>query len=247
MRADLIDAVGTVEWGEAQLPLFAKRFHTWWATNVQLAPMDLNPPFGNMSAIVSAKEDLPAVFHAELGAIIGSFRSSLDLLAATIAKRNGIVPSHDTHFPVFRSWQDMIDPLTGLEAKKWLSSADILIIKSLDPYEGGNEALWALHQLDILRKHEKLIACTVHPRLDYVIGKGISFPGSMTNIPVYDLKDKPVLFVYPRNAPKPEAQYSIDIVFDEVSIPVVHRKPVFQCLATFKNSVSDIIGRFDDP
>jgi hypothetical protein len=247
MRADLSNAIGAVEWGESQLPILSNRLLAWEATNVELVAADLNPPFGNISAIASAKEDLPPVFHAELGAIIGSFRSALDLLGAALAVRNGISPSRDTHFPVFRSLQDMIDPLDGIQRKKWLSAAEVSIIKSLCPYEGGNEAIWSLHQLDILRKHERLITCMVYPRLDYVVGQRIGFPDGMLNIPTHNLKDKPVLFVYSRDAPKPEAQLSIQIVFDEIGIGAVHRKPVFPVLVELQDFVRETILRFDAP
>jgi hypothetical protein len=245
MRTDLSDAIGAVEWGEAQLPILSSRFGVWQTRNVQLVSVDQNPPAGKIAAVARAKEELPAIFHAELGAIIGSFRSALDLLGAALAARNGVSPSRDTHFPIFPSAQDMIDPLHGIERKKWLSTAEISIIKSLHPYEGGNDLLWSLHQLDILRKHERLIACTVHPSLDFVVGKGIGFPDGMRGIPVYDLKDEPVLFVYPRDAPKPEAQLSANVVFDEVSIGIVHRKPVFPALVKLQDFVRDIIALFD--
>lgn len=246
MRADLSDAIGAIDWGEAQLPVLIDRFHAWWADNVQLTPVDLNPPTGKMVAVIHAKEELPPIFHAEIGAIIGSFRSSLDLLGAALAARNGVSPSRETHFPVYVSCQEMVDPLYGIERKKWLSATEIAVIKALQPYEGGNETLWALHQLDILRKHERLITSAVNPRLDYVIGKGIVFPNGMCP-PVYDLKDKPALFEYPRDASKPEAQYSLPVTFDEIGLSVVNRKEVFPVLRHFGEFARQIVGLFDIP
>jgi hypothetical protein len=242
---NLFDAIGAVEWGESQLPVLANRFHIWQAINVQLIRKDPNPPIGNLAAEAIQKEDLPSIFNAEIGAIIGSFRSSLDLLAAAIATGNGITPSRDTHFPIFGSHQDMIDPFYGIEGKKWLSPAEMLIIKSRHPYEGGNDALWVLHQLDILRKHERLIRCTVYPHLDYVVGDGIIFPDGMRSIPLRNLKDKPVLFEYPRDAPQPKAQLSTEIVFDEINVSGIRSHPVFPTLVYLKDFVREIIGRFD--
>lgn len=52
----------------------------------------------------------------------------------------------------------MIDPLAGIEGKRWLSKRERATIKSLKPYPGGDDAIWPLHRLDILRKHHRLIA-----------------------------------------------------------------------------------------
>ena len=52
----------------------------------------------------------------------------------------------------------MIDPLHGIEGKKWLTPTERAAIKALKPYQGGDHTLWPLHQLDILRKHERLIS-----------------------------------------------------------------------------------------
>jgi hypothetical protein len=243
MPINISDAIGAVEWGESQLPIFGNRFAVWKATNVYYSAEETDPPSNRLAAVASAKKaELPATFHAELGAIIGSFRSALDLLAAAIAASNGRKPSSATHFPVFRSHQDMIDPLEGIEGKKWLSADERSIIKSLCPYDGGNEVLWALHQLDILRKHEKLVTTAIYPRADYVVGQDIRFPDRCLR----NLKDRPVIFTYPRNISQPEAQFSTEIVFDEIGLQCVNRKPVFPALNEFQKFVTNTINRFDE-
>ena len=246
MRADLSDAYAAIEWGESQFPVIAGRFRDWEAANVQLVPVDLNPPMRKMAAVARAKEPLPGVFHAEIGSIIGSFRSALDLLGAAMAARNGKAPSRDTHFPIFRSQQDMIDPLEGIEGKKWLSAAERKIIKSLLPYDGGDDLLWSLHQLDILRKHERLVTCVVNPQIVYAAGRGMVFPSRSIHDP-FDLKDEPVLFEFPGDAPQPDAQLSVQVTFNEIGFSAVYRQPLLPTLVDFANLVRQIIGLFDRP
>lgn len=118
MRADLLDALAAVDWGISQFPILAARLRAWSETDIDTVVVDLNPLTGRKALVAREKAPLPPIIHAEVGAIIGSFRSSLDLLAASLAKRNGVLPSQDTHFPIFRSVHDFIDPLNGLEAKK---------------------------------------------------------------------------------------------------------------------------------
>ncbi len=64
---------------------------------------------------------------------------------------------------MFRSDLHMLDPKCGLESIKWLTKDQRAIIKSLEPYPGGNDALRTLHQLDIMRKHRRLLNVTISP------------------------------------------------------------------------------------
>lgn len=244
MQPDLSGAIGAVEWGESQLPILSSRLRAWEAENVQLTAVDLNPPCGKMVAVASAKAPPSPILQAEVGAIIGSFRSALDLLCAALAARNGTSPSPDTHFPIFRSHQEMIDPKDGVEGKKWLSTTEIRLIKSLHPYEGGNNLLWALHRLDILRKHERLIACSDIPRIDYAFGRDLTFPTrALDDVP--SLKDKPQMFEFPRDRAKPDAQMSVQVTFDEIGLTAVYRRPVIETLDDFARLAHTIIERFD--
>ena len=100
---------------------------------------------------------LAPILNAELGVIVNSTRAALDILAASLAQRNDKKPDAGTHFPIFASEQCMIDPLHGIEGKKWLIKAERATIKALKPYEGGDHTIWPLHHLDVVRKHERLI------------------------------------------------------------------------------------------
>ncbi len=245
MGDDLADARGAVEWGKTQIPVLSRRFGAWQAANVQYVAKETDPPSDVLAAVARAKEDLPPIFHAELGAIIGSCRSALDLLGAALAARNSRSPSSKTYFPIFHSEQDMLDPMHGIQGKKWLSRAEAAIISSLCPYAGGNDTLWGLHQLDILRKHKRLVATAIYPRIDYVLGQRVGFPDGMAQVALRNLKDEPVLFTYPRHGLRPKAQFSCDIVFDETGLQCVHLKPVFPILNKFIEFVTDVIDGFD--
>lgn len=246
MRDDLLDARAAIEWGESQLPILAGRFREWEASNFQWVPVDLNPPHGKMAAVADAKSPLPAIFHAEIGAIIGSFRSALDLSCAALALRSGVRPSTDTHFPFYISHQESLDPKYGIEGKRWLSTRDKKIIKSLCPYEGGNGLLWSLHQLDILRKHERLITTLVNPRINLIRGKGNTAPEyRLDDMP--GLENKPVMFEYPRSEPKPDCYFSRLITFNEISLPAIYRRPFLEVLDEFGKLVAGVVDMFDIP
>ena len=240
MQGDLSDSRAAIAWGESQLPILAGRIRSWEADGLKVVPIDPNPQSDKKLAIVRIEQPLPDIIHAEVGVIIGSFRSSLDLLGATLALRRGIIPNREHHFPIFRSLYDFIDPLDGIENKKWLSPTDIKIIKALRPYNGGNDLLWSLHQLDILRKHERLIAAIFSIHSFAVFGRGIQFHIRDFS----DLKDETVLFEFPRNEPQPKVQLSIEIIFDEVGLSV-YREPLLVTLVDFAHMATGIVDSFD--
>jgi hypothetical protein len=155
MRDDLTDAIASVDCGEAQFPVFQAHIREWiYRVQTIWKYSDYDPT--KKLAIVRMKP-IGAIINAELGMIINAFRTALDILAASLARRNGVRPTEDTHFPIFHSLHDFLDPKDGIESKKWLSASDIKTIKALDPYNGGHEFLYAIHKLDIVRKHERLI------------------------------------------------------------------------------------------
>lgn len=157
MRADLLDAQASVDWAETQIPLLQEGFVAWQRRNPYSVVQEPHPD-GNGDAMVVYDQPFPLEINAWVGAIIGSMRSSLDLLAAALAVRSRVKPSTDTHFPIYRSDHDFIDPLGGIESKKWLGQREMAAVKSFKPYHGGDTVLWPLHRLDIARKHERLIS-----------------------------------------------------------------------------------------
>jgi hypothetical protein len=107
---------------------------------------------------------VPRIVSAETGAIIHSIRSSLDLLACTLAARNGYAASKRTYFPIWKTKADFDDPKSPvLEKIKRLSKTDQAVIKNLRPYPGGNDLLCALHDLDIAQKHRRLLNTFADP------------------------------------------------------------------------------------
>jgi hypothetical protein len=237
MGNDLLDAKAAIDWGESQFPILSARTRAWEAS-IEKIISDPYPKSGNKIVIARAKEPLPAIINAEVGAIIGTFRSSLDLLAATLARRSSVTPNANTHFPIFRCIYDFIDPKDGLECKKWLSASDIKIIKSYSPYDGGNNLLWALHQLDILRKHERLIAAIANPRIPYVFGRGVTLHEPTP------LEYETILLEFPRDAHEPEIGFTTDIIFNEPRL-CIDRSPLLPTLSNFSSLVREIVDRFD--
>jgi len=73
-----------------------------------------------------------AIINAEIGSIINSIRTSLDLLASVLAAQNGYPGSRKTYFPICKSLADFQNTKSGGMAKiKRLSAADQATIACL--------------------------------------------------------------------------------------------------------------------
>jgi hypothetical protein len=249
MRDDLLDAQSAVDWAVTQIPLFEDAFRGWCHDHpYELRFEPYSDPSGKLA--VAYFDPLPRTFNAWVGAIVNSLRSSLDLLAATLARRNGVKPNKKTHFPIFSSDQCMIDPLEGIEGKKWLSHSERAIIKSLKPYRGGDDTIWPLHYLDIHRKHERLIRASIDPRFRLEFGSAASGRGSymhsgMTGVERFD--DKTVLGSVPLFAlslTDRHTDLAMQITFNEIAAGLAGHE-VVATLLRFANCAADIIALFD--
>jgi len=240
MRDDLLGAQAAVDWAESQIPLLQEGFVAWQRRNPY--PVVEEPhPDGLGNAAVVYDQPFPLEINAWVGAIIGSIRSSLDLVTAALAARHGKNPSTDTHFPIYRSLHDFIDPLTGIESKKWLSERERAAIKSFKPYNGGDDVLWPLHRLDIARKHERLVNASPDVSGYMMIGRHIAIGGAKA---IERLENKTVL----RRLQPGERLYAaqgntllaVFITFNEAAVGLVDEE-VATTLRRFAARVREII------
>lgn len=94
-----------------------------------------------------------------LGAIAGdavhNLRSALDLLVWQLVTVNGGSPGDHTAFPVGRSKQGFETALPG--CVKGSAPSVHALLQQLQPYKGGNDAIWRIHRIDVVDKHHVLI------------------------------------------------------------------------------------------
>jgi hypothetical protein len=94
---------------------------------------------------------------ATAGDVVQNLRSALDHLAYQLAKVGNpeIEPSHYLSFPVCRSAE--IYEKTKDQKLAGVRKEAIAAIDALKPYKGGNEKLWALHNLNNTDKHRLIL------------------------------------------------------------------------------------------
>jgi hypothetical protein len=87
MRDDLLDAQACIDWTRGQFPALGERLHSWLKLNVVVEVEDAGPS----NVIVAVQRDeLPRSLNVEIGAHLNTIRSSLDILASTLAARYSI-------------------------------------------------------------------------------------------------------------------------------------------------------------
>jgi hypothetical protein len=214
MRPDLQDAKAAIDWAVSQLPSLQQRINAWVTDKPYAVRIDTDTEPGKKLYRLADIKPFDPLINAEAGAIIHSIRSSLDLLACTLAARNGFPNDKRTYFPIWKSQTDFLtnaDP-RPLEKIQRLSQIDQNVIKDLRPYPGGNNLLVALHNLDLTRKHRRLLDI-------YAFGRGIGFVGfqggTITRHRWEGFKEEAVLISTPADATDGEVTLGLNIAFDE--------------------------------
>lgn len=99
------------------------------------------------------KGSVPIPLRSKVGCVVNDLRSILDNLAIVLAERHHGA-NDSTYFPISAS--QCVFGKDGMQKIKALSPADQKTIIDLGPYPEKNPTLFALHRLDISRKHGRL-------------------------------------------------------------------------------------------
>ena len=146
----------------------------------------------------------------DFGLIVGdathNLRSALDLLAVEVVRRNG-GNTKSVYFPFADSADNLESMITRRNFHR-ASPADQALLRSLQPYTGGNQLLRSLHDLDIQDKHQSLI-----PHASVVTSPNVSVKMDATGNPVGFSEGRLELEVDPHEAPKVKFTFPEDSVF----------------------------------
>ena len=243
MRADLLEAQANVDWAFSQLLPFNERLEAWLSANVVIEIRDVPPPATHNPIVALEKELLPIAFSVEAGAYINAIRSSLDILAMTLVKRLHLaIPENQVYFPIADSEQ-AFSKKGGAPLLQKLPAEARAQLLSLKPYRGGNAALWALHHLDIVRKHRRLLDVQIRPI-------HLSMEGSLKPSDFEPLHGEPfqvgaetVLGLLRKGVPGPAMQSRFYVAINEPG--TIQRKPVLATLIYLAEAANSAIKLFD--
>jgi hypothetical protein len=201
---------------------------------------------GQDFAVAVRRAPFPREIAAGVGGVINSCRSALDLVAASLAVRNGVKPSPKTHFPIRKREVDFFSLMDDIEREGWLTKSEITKIKLLKPYKGGDDAIWPMHALDIFRKHERLLSASGEISGFHMLGPARVRVGGQ-NV-VKRLDDKTILCEmapgYVSQITEGNSLFVVDILLNEAAIGLAD-EPARPALSRFMRRVREIISDFD--
>jgi hypothetical protein len=244
MRDDLLHAQASVDWAVSQLPAFKERLDGWIDNNINVIIRDhpSSTEYDNVVAVY--KCPFPLEFHVEAGAYINAIRSSLDILAATLANRHCQNLIDQAYFPIAKTRELFVNgQYKGREFLQALPDRERSIIEALEPYGSGNAILYGLHNLDIVRKHARLLNVSIQPeRL------------SVTGIKMRDFRpdmiewrqsgnEETTLGLITKRIPQPKFKLTPLVSFNEAQY--LQHRDIIATLREFASVANSIINRFD--
>lgn len=102
-------------------------------------------------------QEFPREIPLVIGDVVHNLRSSLDLMTSEIVIKAGSTPDSYTKFPFYETRQELVGAINGGKIETAPKTIIDLIVDTIKPYKGGNDPLYALHNLDIVDKHVLLI------------------------------------------------------------------------------------------
>lgn len=108
----------------------------------------------DLALVIRLRSPLPDVAGV-LGDAIHNLRAALDHMAVSVVALNGKSPN-GVYFPFAHTADDLPEQIKRKNFHRAPQEAQELLV-SLRPYTGGNLMLRALHDLDVLDKHNDLI------------------------------------------------------------------------------------------
>ena len=242
MRNDLLAARASVDWAVAQLPAFQSRLDAWLKGNIDVVVKELPADTPNNVILAMEKEPLPLAFQVEAGAYINTIRSSLDILAATLAQRHCPALIDDSYFPIVRSAEIFAARrYKGHKLIKALPATERAVIESLKPYKGGNHLLYALHLLDIVRKHRRLLTAEIHPAKLRIEGSSTTFRPLLKGW-MRSGDDETVIAFLAKGAPMPQIKLVMQVSINETTY--LEHQSITAALSEFADLANSIIARF---
>lgn len=204
-----------------------------------------NPQTGYDEFFVTNIESPPDEISTIVGDVIHNLRSALDYLAYQLVLVNGAEPTSQTCFPIYDNASKYNSGRIG--KLRGMAQSAINAIDDIEPYLGGEDALYYLHKLDIADKHHALLfTITCVTKISLRISGGLSQPGS--RIPGFaapkfgkPLKEGDVFFICEPGA-YGDADFTFDIALTEQD--VIEGKSLVGLLQYMIDKVDNLIVSF---
>lgn len=234
---------------EASIRAFGK-------TNPYYAVAKDNPKTGKREWRIRVEREIPPTLAAITGDAIHNLRSALDHLMGQLVIANGGQPDSKTEFPIGRDETHY----KSMRARKTkgASKAALDLIDGLKPYKGGNDALWRIHQLDVVDKHRLLLTVlSAHSNVvinamaimreafpdDQVVAGFPDVVIALTESTREVVTDGMLFFSAPLGEDHHDVKATVEISIDEPG--VIEREPILPTLNQLGSFVNETITLFE--
>jgi hypothetical protein len=187
-------------------------------------------------------EPIPATWSAIIGDVLHNLRTSLDLIASDVHRITGgkAKDTKHVHYPFCETKSDLPE-MIRLRRLSGIGRDFRDAIEKTAPYKGGNEGLRAIHDLDLLDKHQALVPTIAIVSLPWPV----PIHEGPQNFTAANAKDGQRLILFPRafcqlpSGSKMQADFSI--LFD---VGIFKHRDVIKQLNACLTSVEVILGLF---
>jgi hypothetical protein len=243
MRADIEGALIPVKWAEAQIPILQERFRAWQQSNPYEMVMEPDPDGADWELLCAyLRKPLTACIIGDVGAIINSTDTALDILMTAIVRSRTQVMRRTPNFPVRDTAADFLGTVNALKAPHRLSRSEIAAIKRAKAYKRREGLIWAIRELDNMRKHERPLQLHAGPGQAHItLINGASYARRRV------LQDKTILFRIPARArfrPSPSNTLVASEIFLNEAASVATKEPAITILRRFIGAVRALIEGF---
>jgi len=154
MALNLTAARSKIERAKKHISDFDVERVAFLGTNPYIVIPKFNPEANVTQSVLGPLPTLPVNLALIAGDAAHSLRIALDYLACELVRSGGITPKN-VYFPICETPEKYESESPG--KTKGMPIAAKEAIDRIAPYQGGNDALWALHSLDVTDKHRLLI------------------------------------------------------------------------------------------
>ena len=144
-----------IDWAKQHIGTLEQAIKTFRTSDPYGFKIENDPKSGDKIHIIQIRQQTPANFPLIIGDAIHNLRSALDYLAWQLVLANGQQPKSGrggTQFPTLNT-----KGKSGQGDIQGISTRAQTLVDAVQPYQGSDDDLWTLHQLDITDKHKLLI------------------------------------------------------------------------------------------
>lgn len=219
-----------------------RRLKIFEATNFYRLLIEYNPNTDKNILKVTQTQPIPDDFALVIGDALHNLKSALDFSVSDVLLKVIGRRSKHAKFPVYSTRDSLVGAIKGGDINQAPKEIIDFIVDVVKPYDGGNEAICALHEFDILDKHMLLLPVVQFGVLtDFALenDRGAEWTGLTFGL------ETGIVYLPQRGKLKitNNGQASMFMYFDK-GLPF-ENKPIIPTLIQFAELVSGIIESFE--